>query len=130
MEEISLIIQSENLEKLYFPEALIKELEILLEDRYLKIAVDKAWLDINGGIDLGEGILIFTEWKKIKIKRYDHLIKNWIEIDLKYPIEPLKDLCEFSFSKEEIYLRGFGSVIGQWMEWKIEHAKIYAKFES
>ncbi|MBS0607618.1 MAG: hypothetical protein JSR57_11765, partial [Verrucomicrobia bacterium] len=99
------------------------------ENKKMKVFVEGAWLEINGGAQLGKGILYFNDWESFLISRFDPQTEKWSEVS-EYEFEPLKDLCEVKFTDSTTYLYGFGKQIGHWMEWKIQKAKIYAEFDT
>jgi len=114
---------------LSFPDCLVENLELSPNKKKLKIFVDGAYLDINNGISFGKGFLIFTNWESLSIKKYNIKIKKWTEVTISQEIDPLKDLCEVSFTKSRTILSGFSKKNIDWMEWEITHAKIVAEFE-
>ncbi|MBX3719771.1 MAG: hypothetical protein KF898_09010 [Parachlamydiales bacterium] len=116
------ILDIQAMKSLSFPDFDVKKVEFFSEEKKLKIYVEGAWLEINGGSHLKKGVLFFNDWESFLIRRFDPYTKKWSEVN-EYAIEPLKDLCEVKFTDSAIYLCGFGKQISHWMEWKIQKAK-------
>lgn len=114
---------------LSFPDFNVEKMEFLPEQKILKVFVEGAWLGINEGTVLGKGVLFFNDWDLLSISRYDPILERWYEVEIRNA-EELSDLCEVKFSNSNISLYGFGKKLGQWLEWKISHAKIHAEFET
>lgn len=96
-------------------------------EKILKIFVKGAWLEMDGGIQLGKGILFFKNWKSLSINRFNPTSEKWSPME---KAESLKDLCEVKFFDSITSLCGFGNHTGQWIEWKIANAKMHAEFDS
>lgn len=123
-------ILNENMMKnLSFPDFEVEKMEFSPQKKILKIFVEGAWLDVDGGTKLGKGILFFNEWKSLTIYRFDPSTEKWSSADDEFPAEQLRALCEVNFFGSTISLSGFGKQLGQWMEWKIVNAKMHAEFE-
>ena len=114
---------------LFFPDFDIERIEVTPERKKIKIFVEGGWLDIDGGIQLGKGVLYFDDWENFSISSFDPYTEQWSYLN-ELAIEPLKDLCEVKFSDSVIYLYGFGKQTGHWMEWKIQKAKMHAEFDT
>lgn len=115
--------------KLSFPDFEVEKMEFSPEQKILKIFVEGAWLEENGGKRLGKGILFFNNWESLTINRFDPVAETWSLVEIVHP-EHLKDLCEIKFFNSNVSLCGFGEKIGQWLEWKIVNTKMHAEFES
>ncbi|MGL5263763.1 MAG: hypothetical protein ACRDAI_04195 [Candidatus Rhabdochlamydia sp.] len=116
------------MKNLSFPDFEVKKMEFFPQEKILKIFVEGAWLEMNGGTKLGPGILFFKEWKSLSINRFNPTSEQWFPIP-EIPAESLRDLCEVKFSDSAISLCGFGNRTGQWIEWKMENAKMHAEFD-
>ncbi|MBA3958487.1 MAG: hypothetical protein H0X51_08890 [Parachlamydiaceae bacterium] len=114
---------------LSFPDFNVEKMEFLPEKKILKVFVEGAWLEIDGGTALGKGVLFFNDWDVLSINRYDPILEKWNEIEISNS-EELRDLCEVKFFNSNISLCGFGKWVGQWLEWKITNAKMHAQFET
>ena len=118
----------ENMMKnLSFPDFNVEKIEFFPEQKSLKIFVEGAWLDIDGGHPLGKGVLCFNEWEQLSISRFNPDTEKWSKTSALIT-EQLNNICEMKFSASTIYLYGFGQQIGHWMEWKILKAKAHAEF--
>ena len=123
------ILNENMIKNLSFPDFEVEKMEFFLQEKVLKISVEGAWLEINGGIQLGKGVLFFKDWESLSINRFNSTSEKWSPIE-EASAESLRDLCEVKFFDSVISLCGFGSHTGQWIEWKIVNAKIYAEFDS
>lgn len=123
------IIDKNMMQNLSFPDFEVENTELYVEKKMLKIFVSGAWLNLDLGLKLGKGILVFSEWDSILINQFNSKTEQWSSIK---PIqsESLKDLCEFIFSDSTVLLCGFGKKTGEWMEWKILGGTMYAEFET
>jgi hypothetical protein len=116
------------IKNLSFPDIEVENMEFSPQEKTLKIFVDGAWLDVDGGVKLERGILFFKEWESLSINRFNSTTEKWSSVE-EFEAEPLRDLCEVNFFDSTISLCGFGTQIGQWVEWKIVNAQMYAEFE-
>ncbi len=123
------ILDENMMKNLSFPDFDVEKIEFSPKEKKLKIFVEGAWLDINGGFELGKGVLCFSNWEDLSISRFDPCAEKWSNIS-EVKVEPLKDLCEVRFDDSTICLYGFGKQIGHWMEWKIQKAKMHAEFDA
>ena len=122
---------NENMMKnLSFPDFQVEKMEFSPREKILKVYVEGAWLDADGGTKLGKGVLFFNGWEALSIRRYNSETEKWSLIDVEPPVEQLIDLCEFKFIDSTVFLFGFGKNLGQWMEWEIVNAKMHGEFES
>lgn len=121
------ILNSDDLTHISFPDFEVEKMVYSPHEKSLKIFVENAWLDRDGGFELGKGCLLFSEWDSISINRFDSILEKWSEVNI-FPIEALRDLCEVKISDSNISLCGFGKETGQWMEWRIINAKMHAEF--
>lgn len=94
----------------------------------MKIFIDGAWLDIDGGIQLGKGVLYFNDWDNFSINRFDPYTEKWVNMN-RSELEFLKDICEVKFANSKVCLYEFGKQMSQWLEWKFEKANMHAEFE-
>lgn len=118
-----------HIRNLSFPDFDVEKMQFSPEKKTLKIYVEGAWLDEDeGGGELGNGVLFFSNWEFIEIKRFEYITKNWCQVEEVDP-EFLKDICEFKFLNSSVALCGFGGKSGEWLEWKITNSKMYAEFE-
>ena len=122
------ILDEKTMKNLSFPDFDVEKIEFSPEGNELKIFVEGACLDINGGSLLGKGILYFKDWENLSMSWFDPNTEKWLDVN-EAAIEPLKDLCEVKFVDSTIYLYGFGKQFGYWMEWKIQKTKMHAEFE-
>ncbi len=127
MDTSNKILNESIMRNLSFPDFEVKKMEFSSREKTLIIFVGGAWLDRNEGSELGKGILFFNDWESLSIRRFDPLKEKW-SVD-EFPIEQLRDICDFKFIDSTIYLCGFGKEKGQWIEWKIVNAKMHAEFE-
>jgi len=123
-------LDEDAMESLSFPDFDIEKVEFSHEKKILKIFIDGAWLNINGGSLLGKGVLCFKDWANLSISRFDPYTKNWSNMNELTIVEPLKDLCEIKFANSTVYLCGFGRQSSHWMEWKLQHPQMHAEFDS
>jgi len=114
---------------LSFTDFNVINLNLSLKNKKLTIFIDGAYLNINNGIYFEKGLLRFTNWESISIRKYDYHFKTWIHLNEIENVESLENICKTSFSKSHVILSGFAKKSGQWMEWEITHAKIVAEFE-
>ena len=117
------------MKNLSFPDFEIEKMEFSSQRKILKLFVEGAWLEANGGTKLGKGVLFFNDWVSISISKFDPSIEKWVSVEESTP-EMLRDLCEVKFFNSNVSLCGFGRNSGQWLEWKITHTKMSAEFES
>ena len=122
------ILDKNMMKKLSFPDFDVEKMEFLPQKKMLKIFIDGAWLDIEEGMQLGKGVLFFSDWENLSIRRFDSTIEKWFTVE-ELRIECLEDLCEVKFSDSTVSLCGFGKKNGQWMEWKIVNTKMHAEFD-
>lgn len=122
------ILDETTMKNLSFPDFEVEKIEFSSEEKKLKIYIEGAWLDLNGGCQLGRGILYFNDWEDFSINRFDPQTEKWSHINAS-DVDPLKDICEVKFSDTFICLYGFGKQIGHWLEWKIQKAKMHAEFD-
>ena len=116
------------MQNLSFPDYEIERMEFSPQEKRLTIYIEGAWLDENGGTRLGKGKLFFNNWDSLLINRFNSIRETWSAVD-ELSAEPLRNLCEFKFYNDTVFLSGFGKTLGQWMEWKIVNAKMHAEFE-
>lgn len=114
---------------LSFPDSTVKGMIIDKDLRTLKIKVDTAWLDNNGGITLNNGELMFFRYEAIECKSYNKINEDftWVKCQ---DIVVLKDICEFQIVGNKIILRGFGSSSGFWTEITIINSSVTFSFEN
>ena len=112
---------------LSFPDFEVSKMELSSLDRMLQIQIEGAWLDVEGGMQLGKGTLFFYGWENLQISRFDPITEKWSIIGGASD-EILRDLPDVSFSESITCLYGFGRSSGQWMEWKITRVKMRAEF--
>lgn len=117
-----------NIRNLSFPDFDVEKMEFSPKEKTLKIFIEGAWLEENGGEMLGKGVLFFNNWESLSINRFDSDTRTWTQIE-NIP-EYLIDLCEVKFLNSDVNLCGFGKQTGQWLEWRIKHTEIHAEFES
>ena len=122
------ILDGKTMQNLSFPDFDVEKIEFAFKEKKLNIFVEGAWLDIDGGYQLGRGILYFNDWVNLIISRFDPGTEKWSHLK-ESAIEPLKDLCEVKFADFTVCLYGFGKQTGHWMEWKIQKAKMHAEFD-
>lgn len=123
------ILDEKAMQNLSFPDFDVEKIEFVPKEKKVKIFVEGAWLDIDGGFQLGRGILYFSDWENLSISRFDPHTEKWTYLN-ELAAEPLKDLCEVKFADPTICLYGFGKQTGYWMEWKIQKAKMHAEFDT
>lgn len=123
------ILDEKIMQNLSFPDFGIEKIEFAPKGKKIKIFVEGAWLDLDGGSQLGRGVLYFDDWENLSISRFDLHTEKWSHLN-ESAIEPLKDLCEVKFADSTICLYGFGKETGHWMEWKIQKAKMHAEFDT
>ena len=114
---------------LSFPDFEVEKMEFSAQQKKLKILVSGAWLNRGGGEALGKGILYFNEWTDISINKFDSQFEQWVRVENVISDGVLKDLCETEFYTNIIYLRGFSTTDGCWLEWKIMGSKSHAEFQ-
>lgn len=117
-----------SMKNLSFPDFEVEKMEFLPEQKILKIYVQGAWLEENGGKILGKGILFFKNWETLSMRRYDPILEKWFEEEIAN-FEELRDLSEVKFFNSNAFLNGFGKRVGHWLEWKIVNTTMYAEFE-
>ena len=120
------ILGGEVIRSLSFPDMQVREIEFVPEETILNVVVEGAWLEIDDGIELGLGTLVFTGWDAVSVNRFDAKTEQWEKMDF---AEPLKDICEFRFQDTETCLRGFGKESNQWLEWKIAGIEMRVVFK-
>ncbi len=112
---------------LSFPDFEVTKMELSFLKKTLEIQIEGAWLDVEGGMQLGKGSLFFYDWENLLISRFDPIAEKWSIIS-GASIEPLRDLPDASFSESVTCLCGFGRSTGQWMELKINRVRMRAEF--
>mgnify|MGYP000193296212 CR=1 FL=1 len=124
------IINQEEMKYLSFPDYDVEKMEYLPEQKFLKIFVQGGWLETRENEEprFGKGILFFSSWGSLIIRRYDKNLGRNVE-EKELPIDPLKDLCEVIFSDSNAILRGHSKKIGYWMEWEMTNVKMHAEFD-
>lgn len=115
--------------KLSFPDSTVTEMIIDKSLRTLKIKVDTAWLDNDGGITLNNGELMFFRYDTIECRSYNKIDEDftWVKCQ---DIVVLKDICEFQIADNKIFLRGFGRSSGFWTEIIIVNSSVTFIFEN
>jgi hypothetical protein len=121
-------LDSNMMKYLSFPDYEVEEMQIDFQNKKLRISLDGGYLDVSNGGRLGCGILFLHNWDSVSVMKFDLSDKNGKNLD-EGEIEPLKDLCEASFSESLVTLAGFGKKSGEWFEWKILHPQMHAEFE-
>ena len=121
------ILDEKKMKNLSFPDFDVEKFEFSPQKKELKIFIEGAWLDMDGGSQLGKGILYFNDWENLSISRFDPNIEKWSDLN-ESSVEPLKDICEMKFNDSTISLYGFGKKTGHWMGWEIRKAKMHAEF--
>lgn len=111
---------------LSFPDFGVEKVEFIPKEKKLIIVIEGAYLDQNDGQILGKGMLYFNDWEEISFRKYDCHTDTWSVVN-ESDFEPLQDICEEKFDDSVVYLCGFSK--SQWMEWKIQNAKMYAEFD-
>jgi hypothetical protein len=101
------------LAKVSFPDYDVDAFRFSPHERRLEIVMSGAWLDVDGGRDLGPSALIIGDWTRIESRSYDIVSKAWEKQDV--PVA-LKDLCEAEFREMIVTLRGFATDSGLWTE--------------
>lgn len=123
------ILDEDMMKNLSFPDFDVEKMEFNPEKKTLKVFVEGAWLDVNGGVLLNKGVLFFSDWDSISISRYDNDLEKWVEVEINNA-EELRDLCEVIWSNSNVHLCGFSRQLGDWTEWKIFNTKMHAEFET
>jgi hypothetical protein len=121
------VLDKSMMSNLSFPDFCVKKLDFSLKKKNLKLFVEGAWLDIDGGEQLGRGILFFDGWSSLTIKRFNPISESWSHLP-NTELESLKDICEFKSIDSTFYIYGFGKQTGYWIEWKICNSKSHAEF--
>lgn len=121
------ILDEKIMQNLSFPDFEIEKIEYSFKEKKIKNFIEGAWLNINGGFQLGRGVLYFNDWENFSMNRFDPYTENWSYLN-ESTIELLKDICEVKFSDSTVYLYGFGKQTGHWIEWKFQKAKMHAEF--
>lgn len=120
-------LDAQMMKNLSFPDFEVEKMELSPQEKTLKIFVEGAWLDIDGGTKLGKGVLFFKGWESLAINRFNPITEKWSLVEEVSP-ETLRDLCEIKFFDASISLSGFGKTLGQWMEWRISNVDMHAEF--
>ena len=115
-----------NMSNLSFPDFDVEKMEFSRQEKTLKVFVEGAWLDENGGEMLGRGILFFSNWDFLSINRFDSDTNTLTPLE-NIP-EYLTDLCEADFLNSDVSLCGFGEKTGKWLEWRLKHTEMHAEF--
>lgn len=116
-----------NISNLSFPDFDVEKMEFSPQEKTLKVFVQGAWLEENGGEMLGKGVLFFNNWESLSINRLDPVTDIWTLLE-NIP-EYLVDLCEVRFLNSDVHLCGFGKTTGRWLEWRLKHTEMHAEFE-
>lgn len=122
---IKISLKKENMKHLSFLDFQVEKIEFHPKKKKLKVFVDGAWLDTNGGHQLGKGVLFFENWDDLSVDNFDSTGTRF-----EPPIEYLEDLCELEIDDSSVVLRGFGKELGHWVKWKIINPRMHAEFES
>ncbi|MES2344535.1 MAG: hypothetical protein V4494_01160 [Chlamydiota bacterium] len=120
-------INKKMMKNLSFPDFEVEKMEFSSQEKTLRIFVEGAWLDIDGGSKLGKGVLLFTGWETLSITKFNSNTQKWSPLE-EFSAQPLKDLCEVKFFDSTVSLSGFSKETGQWIEWKIVNTKMCAEF--
>lgn len=84
----------------------------------LNIEMEGAWLDLDGGREIGRGKLVIEGWSAMSVSRYDHEL--WTKIS-DIAEESLKDICEIEFGPSTT-LGGFSARTGLWTRYVFHDA--------
>jgi hypothetical protein len=111
-------INMPTLAALTFPDFAV--LDFRLEDaaHRLSIEMEGAWLDHDGGREIGRGKLVIEGWSAMSVSRYDH--EAWTEIT-NVAVEALKDICEVELGPTTT-LSGFSTYTGLWTRYIFRNA--------
>ncbi len=120
-------LNEDMMKNLSFPDFEVEKIQFSPQEKILEIFVEGAWLDIDGGIKLGRGVLFSKEWQSLSINRFNPITEKWSTVE-EFSPEPLRDICEFKFFDSTVSLYGFGKHVGQWIEWRIVNAEMHAEF--
>jgi hypothetical protein len=113
------------LKYLSFPDYPITNFEFLSEKKVLKINVKAAWLDINSGISLGPGFLLFRNWTSLTIQEFDG--GRWQNLEFSES-DILDEINEFTVEDSVICFSGSAKKTHKWIEWRVENSEISAEF--
>ena len=107
------------LAKVSFPDQEVEDFRFSPQECRLEIRMSGAWLDVEGGLELGASLLVIGGWTGTQARTYDPGRGTWEEQALP---TALRDLCEAEFSEELVVLRGFTKDTGLWTELGVTHA--------
>lgn len=105
-------VSHEQLILLSFPDAQVEYAHLDRHSRRLKLRVDNAWLDSDGGSFIGAGELVIAGWDYLDVRVYQHETDRWSNV----AFTSLRDICEFLVTASMIVLRGFAKDSGLWTE--------------
>ena len=100
------------LNELSFPDYCVTEMRIDHAARRALFEMTGAWIATGS---LGGGELMICGWETLHQRRYDMAEKTWVDIPLGKE-EPLKDIPELLVDGDQIVMRGFGAITGEWVE--------------
>lgn len=113
---------------LSFPDMQVQKMDFFPRKKILNIFVEGAFLDIDNVGLIGSGVLYFSEWESIAIRKYDSNLETWLDMP-DAEAEQLGDICEFVFNGVEVCVCGFSKSESDWSEWKIINPRMHAEFE-
>ncbi len=122
------MLDASQMKNLLFPDMDVEKMEFFPHEKSLKVFVDGAVPDVEDGILLGRGILFFSAWESLSIRKFDAATETWSDLN-ELTAEYLRDLCEVEFLDSSVSLCGFSKQSDQWLEWKIARAQMHAEFE-
>lgn len=102
----------QRLDELSFPDCDVLEMRLDHGSRRISFVMSGAWIPAGS---IASGDLIISDWETFRQRRYDLTRGGWVDTPIGQE-EPLKDIPEFLVEGNEIVLRGFGAISGEWVE--------------
>ena len=118
-------IENNLLNKLSFPDFMIKKMVFSDKLKVIEIYIEGDYLDIKGGMFLKNGKIILKNYKRIIAKLFDN--ESW-KMLTSCNYDELKSLEEFIYLDSNIILKGFGKNTGKWIEYIIFKPLIDVEF--
>jgi hypothetical protein len=113
------IIEFPYLKYLVFSDAEVLKIQKDMIKKTFSISVNNAHYCKGSTVCLGNGTLFVKNWSVFESRIYN-INEEW-----EYRFEELKDICEFFILNDQIILKGFSKVSGNWVEYTFQKVEAY-----
>lgn len=104
-----------------FPDFAVLDFGLDGGGRRLVIEMEGAWLDLDGGREVGHGRLVIEGWSEMVVSRYEN--DAWVDV-ADATEESLKDICESDIGPTTT-LCGFSARTGLWVRYVFYNTKAH-----